>query len=644
MEENNVIAKPDESPGPEIAPDNGPLANLAQYCIDQFEQFKKSTYRNDKIEEIKESRRTYEQQENPKSQDFPWRKASNITMPLNTITVDNLEPRLVAGLVGTKPVVKFEMEGMSEQDDLTKLTETWYNQELENKVEIETKTMSLVHLVLLEGTTYYIPKYSRKERSKRDFTFGPMGNIIVNPVTGEPVIQDVTIPVYEGGDIENVPFSDVYCADDIGTPEQWEVADKIRVIRPTYGDLMRSRNDVGYFGDKIGPWLLGGKESGELKEENQTPSQQVVGVKYTGKETVECIECYLTYHINKDEDQEESQQTDFTEDQIVVTVHLKTKTIIRLCLQRDLNFENESIIKRVRMFPEENRSFGTSVYGKIKSIQNGATDFFNAILNISYLTMLPWYFYDDESGLSGEKEIVPGKGIAVDNVKGILFPNFSSTPPVYLPFIEMFIQLWERIGSVANPQVGRPADKEKTATEIMMVVQEGNIKFDYQARTSKQEFISILKTLYDLYYQHMPYNATFKYNGKEVPLPRQIMRRGYKFKLVGSTAMANKMLERKESEDLLALAAQVPMVNMVAAVEEVLKSRGKTDLRRWIKPEVSMMMQALAENPELPSAIGNYLKIKQDTADAITPEKGEKMPRKPIELTPAMPGANGGTV
>jgi hypothetical protein len=642
MDEAQVVTPEEERPkvGPDAKPDNGQYQPLVDHCMKLFNQFEKSEYRKSKIAEIEDSRRTYEQIEDPKNSDFPFDNASNMTMPLNTITVDNLEPRIVAGLVGTKPTVRMEMEGMTEQDQPTELVQSWFNQELESRLDIETETMGLTHLALLEGTVYYLPKYDLKKVMKRDFVFDQAGNLIPNPQTGEPLTEDKMVPVYEGGTLENIPFTDVYCADNLGTPEDWERADKVRVTNPTYGELMRSRESVGWMADKIGPWLLSNKGSGEITTEAQTPGQSVVGVKYSGRETIPCLEFEVTYQMFKDEEAPPEEQENFEEDKIIAVIHKDTKTLIRLCYLRELNFNNESIIKRVRMFPEKNRSFGTSIYGKIKSIQNGCTDYFNTILNVSFITMLPWFFYDESSGVRKDIEIKPGKGVPVDNVKGILFPNFNNNPISYLPFIEMFIQLWERIGSVANPQVGRPSDSAKTATEIMMVVQEGNIKFDYQARTTKQEFLAILKTLYDLYYMHMPYNKTFVYNGEEVPLPRKLMKRNYKFKLMGSTAMANKMLVRKEAEDMLGMAMNMPHLNVIAALEDVLKSRDKTDLNKWINPEARALVEALKEHPEIPQVVAGYLKTKMETEEAVIPAEERKMFIKPkVQPGPAMPGA-----
>jgi hypothetical protein len=185
--------------------------------------------------------------------------------------------------------------------------------------------------------------------------------------------------------------------------------------------------------------------------------------------------------------------------------------------------------------------------------------------------------------------------------------------------MEFFITLWERSGSIANPQMGRPDDQKKTATEIMMVVQEGNAKFDYQSKTTRDEFLSILKTLYDLYYQYLPYKAVvFKYNGQDVNLPRQLMRRGYKFSLTGSTAAANKMIERKEAEELNGLAVGNPLMNPMSTLEELLKAYGKTDMQRYINPQIRQMIETVIQNPEVMQVVGKYMQTKQQIAADVT--------------------------
>jgi len=597
-------------------PENGKFQHLVDHCFDIFELFEKSEYRAEKIKESAEAHTVYEQKA-PEAT-FPWKGASNLVLPLTTITIDNVEPRLVAGLTGKKPILS-----LSDQGEGPKVIEKWFNDELDETVKIENVARSVVHTILLEGTYYSIPEYKIEEKVRRDFVFGQDGQIIIDPDEesegyGKPITKDITNAGFEGGRIELVPYEDVYCADDLGTIEEWEDADKIRIVRPTYGELMRKQDDMGYF--NIGPWLIPDKKKRKMMEADKTAAQKIADVDISGKGVIECLECHISFfteNIMSDTEPDEDKQLDFTEERFIVTIAKDSKIIIRLVLQRDLNMNNESLIKRVRLFPEEGRSAGTGMYGKLKAIQNGASDMFNQIINIATICMIPWYFYEEGAGVKGKQEIIPGGGIKVDRTDGILFPKFNINPSQYIEFINVFISLWERVGSVGDPQIGRATKGDTTATEILSVIQEGNIKHDYQSTTFKEEFLVLLRTVYDLYYQYMPYDKTIEVKGQEVPFPRQLMRRPFNFKLTGSTDSSNKLIRRKESEDLYGMLGQNPLSNPVKVLTDLLESYEKENPDDYIDPQLNQLIQIYTENPEIVEIIGQYMQQKMETVEEL---------------------------
>lgn len=615
-------------------PDNGEFQPLVDHCMDLYDKFSKSVYRKNKIVEIERSRKVYEQLQ--EKTDFPFKDASNLILPLLMITVDNLEPRIVAGLVGKEPIINMELEGGG-HDEMVDIQKAWFNGELKNVVNIKAVAMQIIHDLLLDGTVYPVPKYETKDTLRRDFVrqsgitaqimhkvrtlFSDGGpDPLVIGQDGLPVMQDVKESLFDGGKIELVPFTDIYCPDDAGTIDDWEQCDKIRRVRPTYGELMSNRNKLGYM--NIGNWLITHKKGRDASEVGgsgnpQSPTQKIASANITGAETISCLEFHIKYYINKDEDREETEQTDFTEDQLIVTIAEDSKIIIRVVQQRELNMNNETLVKRIRLNPENGRSFGTGIYGKIKSSQDGASEMINVIINSAYILMMLWYFYDDSSGLAGEVEIFPGAGIKVDSVKGILFPTINIRPDQFLDIINLFINLWERSGNIANNQVGRQRDKETTATEVLADIQEANIKFDYQAEITRDEFIAVLKTLYDLYYQYMPINKTFLYGGKQVRIPRQSMKRNFKWTLTGSTGLANKLVERKQAEDLMKMTAGNPLINPIQITQDLLKAYDKTDIEKYLNPQVNAMLQAFMQNPEIGQVIQKYLQTKAETVQAI---------------------------
>ncbi len=618
---------------PEIMP---LMQKLVDHCFKLYDDWKGSSYRAAKIKEAERSRKVYEQL--PTVKDWPWKDASNIVLPLTTITIDNLEPRLVAGIIGKDPICQFEMTGQENKDDGTKLIEDWFNKELKNSIGIEDVSMSIVHTLMLDGTVYPVPQYDLVEKTVRDFVTDPRtgqmainppvvadpatGQPMQNPQAGKPITQEQTITEYEGGKIDLVPISDMYHADDAGTIKEWEKADKIRKVRFTYGELMThfQKQTKGYM--NIGPWLIGEKKTLTIDEDDKTPGQVIAGVDVGGKESIECIECHITYPIFRVEEDEDTEQTDFREERVVVTIAVDSKIPIRVIKNLDLNMKNDSMIKRIRLFPESGRSLGTCVYGKLKGVQDGSSDIFNMIVNCAYISMMPWYFYDDRAGIKGQQEIYPGAGVNCDSVEGVKLVTFNSQPEAHLAVLNFLVTLWQRLESIGDYQIGAGSSDKRTATEVMAVIQEGNIKHNYQAKTTKGEFVSVLKTLYDLYYKNMPMDKQFIYAGKPVQIPRNVMRRDFKFTLNASTEMANKLIERKTAEDLYGLAGKNPLINPMKTTEDLLKAYDRENPKEYINPQVAQLVQAFFQNPEILQVVGKYMQTKQQTAQAIQGGQG----------------------
>ena len=583
------------------APSNDKYQTFVDTCLELYKTFDKSEYRAKKLTEIEKGIKRYEQ-DAPKTT-YPWDKAYNIYLPLLAITIDNLEPRLVAGLTGRDPIISFG----TNLKDHEQILEDWYNDELKTVVKVEDVARTFVHTILKEGTWYGVPIYDIDEKEMFDFTYKEDGKIVIDD-NGSPQLRSAKETVFEGGDIKVLPFNDVRCADDLGTLEEWEEADKIVTIHPTYAELMQNKDKYM----NIGPWLLSAKDQRKIKD--KSPDQIVAGVDVSGKETIECLWCHVTFPTAnlKEDPEDESQQKNFAEERIVATIAKASKTIIKFEYQRDLNMNNESLIKRGRLYPEEGRSFGTSMYGKMKSIQDGASDMFSLLMNIAVICMLPWYFFEEGSGVEGKQDIYPGAGVKVKDISKIKFPEFRINPRDYIDFIELWFQLWERIGGIADPQVGKLSTGDKTATEVLTVVEEGNIKHNYQASTFKEEFLDVFRTMYDLYYQYMPYDKTIEVDdpesqeeGKkiEMPFPRALMRRPEHLRLTGSTDKANKLIERKQNEDLYNTLRSDPIANPIKLVQDLIKSYGREDSEDYINPDIGQLVQMLDENPELMQTI-----------------------------------------
>jgi hypothetical protein len=267
----------------------------------------------------------------------------------------------------------------------------------------------------------------------------------------------------------------------------------------------------------------------------------------------------------------------------------------------------------------------------MKAIQNGASDIFNLVVNSATVTMIPWFFYGNKTGLNTKVEIYPGKGVPVDDPSQVVFARFQNNPQAYQGFIDLFITLWERVSSIGDLQLGRPAESRKpTATEIMSVIQEGNIKHNYQAKVFREDFIDLVKTIYDLYYQNMPFDKQFMYHGQPVAIPRSLMQRGYKFKLTGSTEIANKLIERKENEDFYGMLRGDDMIDPVRLIADLVKAyKPEADPTEYINPQINQLWAILQENPEIMQVIQKYMNDKMQIAQEI--ENAGNVPKQGVQ-------------
>jgi len=463
-----------------------------------------------------------------------------------------------------------------------------------------------------------MPRYDLDEEVKKDFMFvgqeltkeqtaaliamkadgkapTEMGGVYVG-LDGKPLIIEKTDTVFEGGKVDLVPFKDIFIPDDV---DDWEKAPVIRKVYPTYAELKDYKEKrPGY--RNIDKWLL--KEEGEktLTEDQQSSDQILSDVQVTSKEVIECIECYVKY-IYQEEDQDKEDIESWKEERLIAQIALDSKILIRLIPLREINFKNQHLIKRVAMFRRQGKSYGVPLHSKMKSIQKGASKTFNMALNIAEVVLIPWFFYTDKAGLRGDAtKLKPGMGIKVDDVKGLHFPSFNINPSQMFNYIEVWMSFWERVISIGDVQMGLPDAKKTTATEVLAIIEEGNIKHNYQSRPIRKDFITLIRTIYDLYYQNMPLEKTFLYNKEQVAIPRSAMARPYKFRLTGSTEMSNRLIERREKEDVYNKAIQDPfgVFDPIEMTKDYLRATGETDVDSKINPELNQIAKLMQEVPE----------------------------------------------
>ena len=608
--------------------------DLVSHIFDLYDQFKRSEYRAKKIEAAKQNRKNYDQEVDAKQRNWPWQGASCLNLPFVTIAVDNIEPRIVAALEGKgNEICRFADVG--KEDKVTAALQDWFNDEMVYRVQLRRFIRGLVHDICLGGTVYATLTYTTQEEVRTDFKFvmAPViqqdpatGQPAINPETGIPMIavdektgspilqptgeierdpetgafltEDYLDTLFQGGSLDILELSSIYCADDA---ENWEDADVIREVNLYYGDLCQWQEDGETGWQSIDKFIY--SEAIEISTEgDQDESVKSRGeTRVHGRKLIPCLEAHIRWDGQSSSDRDAGK---FVGSQKIVAVVTKTtRRLIRLCLQRELNFQNRKLIRRLRMFPEFGKSMGTALATKLREVQTGASDTFNLVINSAFICMIPWYFYDpDTTGIGKQIDLIPGRGVPCKNPGDVKFPTFAVNPSQFIEFINIFVSLWERLSSVSDVQVGRAPEitgnRAQTATATMMQVQESNVKHSYSGKTLQEEFSDILDIMYDLYYMYAPMEIVWEQAGDQKIISKLDMRKRRRFVLTGTTETANKYIDRMDAETLYNLAKDEPLADRAKAFEELLREYGKHDPKSYIDPQVNQLLETYLQDPQ----------------------------------------------
>lgn len=553
------------------------LKNLGNYVRSLFEEFDGSSVRRDMLKTIQESRRAYYQE--TEATNFPWPNASNMIAPLTTMGVDEVEPRMVAAVIGKEPYIKAKkLKGVSTDEEAWQITE-FDNFILEHKIKVQSLVPELIHEKLIDGTIF--PVLSWKTETKKVNRMVPDPQ---NPQGLSKQIQEVTT---ESPTVELVPVEYVWMPDDVND-EDWESAPVIRYIgNITIGELKeRSQREVGW----VAPENLERYIAMDLLK---TTQQETEGVQdyfrsYSmNQKPIEFLEAYIKFDF-------------FGEDQIdenlIVLVERQTFKVFRVREQIEVIDENKKPIRRMRFLKRRGISWGYPLYTLIAGIQLGVDAMWNRCVNSADITMTPWGFI--KRGMSGLRknkvEVYPGNLIELDNPEAINFPNLSMFQPTqFIPLIMQFISFFERTLNVTDFMQGRESQvvgkKGSTATGTMAILQEGKIKFEYRGGLTHLEFLDFFKDIHDLCVSNMSIPDQIKIAG--APILKYSSTDEYLFTLVGSDLTSNRFVDRQETESLVTtMQPFIEMMNPMFLITELLHSYDK-EVEDAINPELAQLVQ-----------------------------------------------------
>lgn len=599
---------------------------IVSFLLDLYNEYKDSNYRKEKIKEIKQNREDYDGYR--KEKDFPWPGCANYSLMVPAIVLDNIEPRIVNALIGKERDILQVKANKKEVVPLVPKMEEFAEWALLHNVRWQKAIPKYIHELLIDGTIYIFPYYEEKVvKQKERF----VGTILIDPTTGERIkdevhrqavlqagIQPEERLIDEVSDKEEVVFrvvnelvtmEKVYGPDE--TPD-WDESPTLRTIWISYDELKAQSDEAG----GKGPYININEEL--LKEETEQPDSDSLPADVERlsiqpertRKKIECIEGYIpNFSLEEGDDP----------DWCIITITKASHTIIRKQYMREVYFNNRKPIKRLLIFPNGDKQFGTGIPHKIRHHAKAINDLLNQMIDSGTIQIAPFFFYNEgTTGLPHELEIQPGgANPVIGDPRNILFPQLGVTAQVFVEYINLITAFLERLiavssyaSGVQDIQMGQGAG---TAAGMRMILQEGQLKHNYQARPIREQLEEIVKQDMLLYAWFMPPKAMIQLPGgtefQQVDVAA--LQGDFDFTICISDSAHNEMIDRREQIELIQLASQLPFVNQVEMFKELLHTYQRKDPERYINPAFLIILQAVSQSPEIVEVIQQYMQQKQ---------------------------------
>ena len=627
--------------GPIKEMDEGKRKEISDYIKRVWSEASKSALRQEVIDDIQDSRDAYEQE--PTSEEL-WDDAINLVLPFLTISIDQLEPRLVASVVAHDRVVTVDDFGELDED-LARDVEDLDNAVLKDDVDIVAAVKDHIHEILLNGQVFLVPYWDFKQGKIREFATDENGEPMryeegaeVPPGMipyGGKLMQEKVVTVHDQARLDTLDTESVFFPDRV---DDWEDTPVIYEHYLSWGEYQSKikrgiKGWVSYSGEELedleGKLYTKRPDMGKKLPEGQEMDRGRVSVKAEKlKAELRCLQGHISYDIDGDG----------IEEKIVCTIEESTGKILYLVDNADLDPLNRKQIRVVRILPRHGTAYGYPLYKRLKMIQEGASDTTNLLLNSCIMQMIPFYFYEEAAGFTQKEiEIYPGAGIKVGDVKRILMNQFAPNAAAFKDILEIYFRLWQYLVTLPDYNMGKePQPKGSTATGILALLQEASISHDYLSSRLHDQYAEIFRIIHDLCYLNMDPAREAETLGHM--LPKRVLSNSYKIRLVATTKSANRHVERMEMQDALAVAEKGVEAGVVVPDEPVrdyLETFKGINVEKWMKGPIAQVCARLRESFKKDKGNGNGPAV-QDPFGVVVMEMLKMPPEAIIQAMQAM--------
>ncbi len=618
------------------------LTGEAGYAQDLYNEYKASSYRVAKLAEIAEGRKRYKGQRDPKK--FPWPDCSNLSVGLDAIAIDNLEPRVFHQFIGEDDFIHVEPVGDEDAQhvDSVKQAANWM---VANNAKIGRPTREMAHNLLLDGTVDVIPIYTEDTRVKKIRQLSPVfqtpdGTRVRLPeqLQHPQLIQQLGLtPALEEDEREEeytefkvqldiIPLNESFWPD---VADDWDEQPFLWLTYPTVYDLEEMSEENGGPYKNISMDLV--IDPARLGDEHKDEHQQDQGIRHSEHtKQIKVLNCAFKW-----------------ENEWIITAYAIDAGWVEIRNQpmSEAFPHGRKPVHRFKIFSESNESCGTGIPQKIRHYSSGADQMFNQMIDSGDIELSPWFFYQETPGFSSiDLQVWPGRGIAIGKDSQVTVPNFGTKSRMWLQDIQSLLGFFERMISLSDYTMGKESQTAgkggETYSGMALIVQEGNIKHRYQGQGLRSTFEALITDVFTLYAYFMPRDTKMRVfeNGQWAfqPVDVEAIQGRFDLKIHVSDSSANKMLTRKEAMERLTVFAKNPVFNQITLAKDALKAYDITEgqMQQYINPQFTQLLMAFQQiGPDLLKVAEQLMQQKglEKEKDQVTKEAEKNIRRRETE-------------
>jgi hypothetical protein len=324
----------------------------------------------------------------------------------------------------------------------------------------------------------------------------------------------------------------------------------------------------------------------------------------------EVITWYMPWEI-------ENEEGEMEEAECVFFYRTEPKALLGAFRLTDLQFSNRRPLIELDFQTVGTKRLSMGIMEIVADLSAELDTIHNMRVDVGFATNMPFFFFRATSSINPERIVLrPGKGIPVDDVRDVQFPQLQSVTSFYYQEENLIYSLAERVLGITDLFLGVSPTRgaaSRHATGFVGTQQEAMARTEEVMNSDATQFSFLSHLVYESEIQFGPPERILRLQGREGPLTQELtrdelwMRGEHDFTVGANHGLYSSMMRQQQSQVLTQAMQMSPLINADPG-------------RRW-EAENEIFLAAGFDNPEL--YIGPKSAVSQGTPKPPEEENGE---------------------